>query len=372
MTRQARARILPRAALAAAAAAGTVMAAGPAAAAEKITLELGGEYIQYFGYAANSKGATGGDFSGFDQKYDGSLDFGGQTTLDNGIDIGLAVSLTPQTDDDQIDGTYLFGEGAFGRFELGSVDSVAVLMHVAAPEVGFGINDSDISDWIINTTGGDADSAFQSTYLYVGEYRASKASYYTPRFYGLQIAASFIPEYENNNNAQPNTDLYHDGYALAANFEHKFGDDVELKLSVGYVGAKEPEGVAGGKAAQGVSFGGNLVIGAWTIGGSYAATDGNPSGGTDTSISLEGSGYDLGVSYAIGAGAVSLAYYHGEIEDQVAVQGDSTHETIMLSGTYEIGPGVSLLASLFNSRFASDAGAKNDGWAIVTGLKLEF
>jgi hypothetical protein len=44
----------------------------------------------------------------------------------------------------------------------------------------------------------------------------------------------------------------------------------------------------------------------------------------------------------------------------------------MLSGNYEIGPGVNLLASVFRSRFQADSGTDNDGWAAITGVTLTF
>jgi hypothetical protein len=44
----------------------------------------------------------------------------------------------------------------------------------------------------------------------------------------------------------------------------------------------------------------------------------------------------------------------------------------MLSGAYEIGPGITALGSVFRSEYEADSGDENDGWAIVTGITLEF
>src|SRR3546814_2879586 len=65
------------------------------------------------------------------------------------------------------------------------------------------------------------------------------------------------------------------------------------------------------------------------------------------------------------------SYYNGEVEDSPAA-GDSTHETIMLSGNYELGPGVSVLASVFRTKYDADTGTDNDAWVALTGLTLEF
>lgn len=349
----------------------TATALTPALAAERISASLGGEITQYFGYADNDD-VAGGDFSGFDIKTDGTLFFAGDTTFDNGLQVGFEVGLDVQSaGDDQIDGSFLWMEHAFGRLEVGQNDSAAVLMHYAAPDVGFGINDSDITDWVINPSGGDADSAFESTFLYIGDDKATKITYFTPRFEGFQLGASFVPEYERDSNAQPQGDIYRNGFALGANYVQSFGE-VDVALAAGYVHAEKPDGSGSGiDDARGYSFGGNIGFAGFTIGGSYADTKGNGSGGTDSGVSFDGKGYDLGVAYAFDAFQVSLSYYNGKVEDSAAA-GDSKHQTVMLSGNYEVGPGVSVLASVFRTKFEADTGTENDAWVALTGLTLEF
>ncbi|MCR9070595.1 MAG: porin [Alphaproteobacteria bacterium] len=345
--------------------------ASPADAAEKLSLGIGGDYSQYLGYADNDTNT--GDFSGFDVKTDGTLTFGGMITLDNGLSVGAEVGLKAQSaGNDQIDGSMLYIENAAGRLEIGQTDTVAALMHYSAPDVGYGINDSDISDWVVNLTGGDSDSAFQSTYLYLGEDQATKINIFTPRFAGFQFGVSYLPEFERDSNAQPSGDIYSDGIALGANFVESFGE-TDVAIAVGYLFADKPDGVgAAGSDAEGYSFGANLTYAGFTVGGSYANTKGNPGGGTDTATSFDGDGFDIGVAYAFGDASVSVSYYQGSVEDSIAIAGDSEHKTVMLSGAYEIGPGITALGSLFHSRFEADSGADNEGWAMVTGVTLEF
>jgi len=349
-----------------------VFVAGPAVAAERLQITVGGELTQYFGYADND-GVGGGDFTGFDVKADGTLTFGGEVTLDTGVSVGLEVGLDAEsTSDAQIDGSYLWAESGFGRIEIGSRDNVAVLMQYSAPDVGLGINDSDLADWIINPGSGDADSAFQSTYLYLGEDQATKISYYSPRIEGFQLGVSYIPEFERDNNAQPSRDLYRNGIAVGVNFVRSFGE-VDVALAAGYLTAQKPAGApAATESLRGYSFGGNIGYAGFTVGGSFADTKGSAAAGTDTSVSFDGRGYDIGVAYAFDPFQVSLSYYNGEVEDSTATAGRSKHETVMLSGNYEAGPGVNLLASVFQTRFRADTGVKNDGWAVVTGVTLSF
>lgn len=341
----------------------------PLQAAEPISLAIGGDLTQYFGYADNDD--AGGDFSGFDVKSDGELSFAGAGTLDNGLEAGAEVVLkTESTTDEQIDGSHLWLAHGFGRLEVGSRDNAAALMHYAAPDVGFGINDSDIADWIVNPSGGDADSAFQSTYLFLGEDKATKVSYFTPRFEGFQLGVSYIPEFERDVNDQPAKDLYNNAIALGANYVQSFGE-VEVALAAGYLRADKPDAAAGIDSAAGFSVGGNIGYAGFTFGASYADTRGNGAAGTDPAVSFDGRGYDVGVAYAFDAFQVSLSYYKGEAADSAAA-GDSKHETVMLSGSYEVGPGVSVLASLFRTEFEADTGAENHGWALVSGLNISF
>lgn len=337
-----------------------------AKAEEPIALGIGGYMEQFFGYADNDT-----DQDHFDQKSDTEIEFSGETTLDNGISFGAAVVLNGNTDDEeQIAESFAYSEGDFGRVEIGSRDNAAAIMQYAAPDVGIGLNDGDVSDWVENTTSSDADSAFESTFLFLGEDKANKVTYFTPRVFGFQVGGSYIPEFERDNNAQPAEDIYENGVALGINFVETFGD-FDIALAAGYLTASAPSG--GGDDAEGYSFGFNIGYGGFTVGGSYAQTEGNAGAGTDATTSFDGEGYDIGVSYAWGPAAVSLSYLHGEAEGLVGTSGDDENDTVMLSGSYGLGPGIDVIGSVFAVDYSGDAaGTDNEGWGIVTGIVLSF
>ncbi|WP_282609699.1 porin [Pelagibius sp. Alg239-R121] len=337
-----------------------------AKAEEPIALGVGGYMEQFFGYADNDT-----DQDHFDQKSDAEVEFSGETTLDNGIMFGAAVVLNGNTDDEeQIAESFAYVEGDFGRAEIGSRDNAAAIMQYAAPDVGIGLNDGDVSDWVENTTSSDADSAFESTFLFLGEDKANKITYFTPRFSGLQVGVSYIPEFERDNNAQPSEDLYENGFAVGVNFVETLGD-VDLALAAGFLTASAPNG--GDDDAEGYSLGFNVGYAGFTVGGSYAHTEGNAGGGGDTGTSFDGDGYDIGVAYAWDSAAISLSYLHGEVEGLVGTDGDDENDTVMLSGSYGIGPGIDVIGSVFAVDYAGDAaGSDNEGWGIVTGLVLSF
>ena len=96
------------------------LAAAPASAAEKIQLGVGG-YMQstYFYQDSDEPAGTPSRISD-KVTQEGEIFFTGTTTLDNGLKFGVNVQLEAYTSTDQIDETYIFVEGSFGRVLLGS------------------------------------------------------------------------------------------------------------------------------------------------------------------------------------------------------------------------------------------------------------
>ena len=70
-------------------------------AAETMWIKLGGYSTQYLGYASQNN-LDPGDFTGPDIKSDTEIFFVGDTTLDNGLSIGVNVQLEGNTSSDQI------------------------------------------------------------------------------------------------------------------------------------------------------------------------------------------------------------------------------------------------------------------------------
>ncbi len=353
------------------AAAGGGLAAGifglAAPASAQIELGLSGEMTQWVGYARNEQSA----YSGADVKTDFEVDVGSEVALDNGLQFGVRFSVENESGpDNQTVEAFLYVESGFGRAEIGDRDSAASLMHYAAPDVGIGINDGDVAEWVHNPTSGDADSAFESTYLYLGEDKASKVTFFTPRLAGFQFGVSYIPEFEQMNNDQPAGDRYHDGVALGVNFVDELGP-VAVAASATYLRASAPGTVAGVDDAQGYAFGLNLGYAGFLLGGSYAHTAGSADAGTNPAESLDGRGYDVGLAYVSGPWAFSVSHYHGEAEGTLVDPGDDESDVYMLSVDYELGPGASLAGSAYRVDYDGDA-ADNSGYAVVGGVVLEF
>ena len=107
------------------------MFAAPAHAADPIEISVGGFMNQWFGYQDNDD-APGVDTQTFEQWSNSEIIFNGKTTLDNGLQVGIQVQLEANTDtSDQIDESFAFVEGSFGRFVIGSENDAGYLMHYA-------------------------------------------------------------------------------------------------------------------------------------------------------------------------------------------------------------------------------------------------
>src|SRR5690554_3259527 len=129
------------------------VAAGVATPAQaQIELGLGGYMQQFIGYANSDTdmgdalgGLDNNGWNGFDVKSNSEIFFVGTATLDNGLKFGVNVQLEANSNAaDQIDESFLFVEGSFGRFNLGSENSAGYLMTYAAPNVGLGVNSTSI------------------------------------------------------------------------------------------------------------------------------------------------------------------------------------------------------------------------------------
>ena len=94
-----------------------VAVAGSAQASEKIQLQVGGYMEQWIGMSDADNTASGGRYNAFQS--DTEVHFKGNTTLDNGIEVGAVIELEGETSGDQVDEQYLYINGGFGRIEMG-------------------------------------------------------------------------------------------------------------------------------------------------------------------------------------------------------------------------------------------------------------
>lgn len=345
----------------------------------QIELGLGGYMQQWFGYASqDSVPGTGtnagdsGDYDGFNSASDTEVHFIGSTTLDNGLKFGVNIQLEGNTSGDQIDESYLFVDGSFGRVEMGSENSAQYKMQYAAPDVGIGLNSGDQTNWVsysgVGGTNGSFRTGFGSTFVEVaGANDARGLTYYTPRFAGFQVGATYRPNTNEDANGPVDRDATNvtDIGSFGINYVQSFGGfDVAVAGGYGF-----GSGNGNNDDPSAWSAGLNVGFAGFTLGGSYAQTKDNPGLGDTT-------GWDAGVSYGTGPWAVSLAWFHGERSDAGATFNEAKTNTYHLSSSYALGPGIKVAGTLGYMKIDDEGGPidgeDNKAWYIVAGPNLSF
>ena len=162
--------------------------------------------------------------------------FNATTVFDNGIRIGGAVQLEGFTERDQIDETYIWLEGGFGRFVLGAENGASSLLHFSSPWLALNGVDGGSYRYTVKTavrTGTGTD--------FSGD--ANKITYFTPRIQGFQFGISWTPDNDNRGgeaNGSGVREHVRDGalleniVSLGGNFRRSFGRQLGVGLSAGW------------------------------------------------------------------------------------------------------------------------------------------
>ncbi|WOI12433.1 porin [Thalassospira lucentensis] len=316
--------------------------AGQASASEKIKLAVGGYMEQWAGFADEDNTVSGGRYNAFQS--DTEVYFRGSTTLDNGIEIGAVIELEGETSTDQIDEQYMFVNGGFGRVEMGKNDSAADAMGVTAPAVGpVGVNDGDMSNWanveLIDTVPSSSDQ--------------KRVTYYSPVLGGFRAGISYADQDTSTND---NEKANNGENVVSVGLEYK-GDFDGFSLGLSAEGENNNEGNWYGAGV-------NVGFGNFTVGGSYGLTEDDYNLANNAAPNADDTeAFDIGVSYAMDAAAVSLTYGYEET-------GDNEVQAVDLGFAYTLGAGVAWKSSVF--WFDEEDTVDNDGYGVVTGIRLDF
>jgi len=379
-----------------------MITAGSASASEKIKLGLGG-YSKWWVVGAWQEGsyeAAVGNGSGsannVDVKGDNEIWFSGSTKLDNGLEVGIQMELeaggntdsnTGSGSSDTIDKSYVYVSGGFGKVIVGTESNGTVLMHTMAPDAAGNTGADGILTGGLAIARPNAVTSRVTTEIDT-DAESDKITYVAPSFYGFTVGASYVPNATEDNqnvfgNANSSANAAAEIYGVAAMYANTFGG-VGVKASAGWV----TYDVSGGTdRSQEVAVGTQLSYAGFTLGGSYRDISQNGSGltsgvqnnaatGTNSST---GYVWDLGLMYETGPWAVGVVYFKSVAAGDMATAGEDTAEIYQISGKYNMGAGVDLLATVGHAEY-DDESAKaatndanhNEGWAVMTGLSLQF
>lgn len=127
---------------------------------------------------------------------------------------------------------------------------------------------------------------------------------------------------------------------------------------------------------EGFVVGMELRHGEFQLGAAHIAIDDTfDGGGAETTDSQDGTGFRLGLGYAWGPNEASLTWHCGEGENDPANPAKAENETVLASLRRTIAPDVRLYGTLLLADFEGEAAAATDdnkGWALVSGLRLDF
>ena len=392
-------------------AAGMLMAAPQAIAAGKtVKLGLHGYMEQLVGISFDRENneattARANSKTSLDQMTESEIHFKGSGKLDNGIkiiaDVQLEVSGSPGN---IIDEQYLIVRGGFGQLTLGSEDNAGLLMTIGySGSWGTGVGQSntfDTADWISLATGinpgGRHDGTLNNVTLRSLDNDSSKISYFTPRFSGFQVGASYIPNFQQQTSVglggsvAGKSGVYHEGWALGMNYNAKM-QGAGIGVAVGYLTAESDGTNSADTTAtwqddedmQSMVGAVRLIVGSFKIQGAvkynsnvYNAVTAN----ANTTRSLNGVLFDVGARYKMGANMFSVSYRQGKMEGEIG-SGDEEEKGVMLSYARNLGAGVKWHANLMYGDTEDDVNkgtstatviGERSGWAMTTGLRLAF
>jgi outer membrane protein OmpU len=324
---------------------------GEASADTALKLGIQGFYRAAVGAVIGGDSATfgtgdaGRTSSGFRQEI--RINFTGQTTLDNGLAVGVLAGLNAEdlsavgsTETPTRQSCADF-KGKFGNVRFGEANSALLTDCVGDPgnvTANFGVNSPNesfsnagggvtLAGGIHNATVGVAPLGSIGT-CYGIESRGTKIAYFSPTMGGLTFAVSYEP---SGSKRLPGggyfygTDLQNAKAAniisIGADYNHDFGGGVTLTVG-----------------------GGEWALDSYTAygGSTTAATDALP--GDDAWIATAGG------SYTVDGWSFGLQGLYSRWQ----VWGDAGHDDIWaasLNGTYALGPGISLEGQIAYSRY---------------------
>ena len=360
------------------------LAAGPAAASggSAIHLDIGGFYTQFFGFTDNEGAAAAGTDEAVVYQ-NSEVYFKMKGELDNGLKIGGRFELEGQNQGDQLDQVYLSLAGGFGELRIGAINSgrYSYGWNTDAPNVGVPINSGWTSNWMTNApggVGGSFRSPANSTVIDVSN-DDQKLTYFTPRFNGFQLTASWSPLAISTGGE--NTGLvaealsYTNAWDLGLSYSGGW-NDVSVEVTAGVAGAEAPTAAERDGFDDYLAFNGGVGFGfgGISVAASFAnVTEGHANGAFTESS--EGASYNIGASYSTGPWGFSLTYFNGREEGPKANTGDEENQYFAAAAAYTLGPGLKTSLTFFagdrEDDLAGGAG-DTDARAALLGIHAGF
>jgi predicted porin len=291
--------VMKRALLYGTALAGAAASASAAEASDGIKLEVGGFFRMVYQGVFDKKAEDHfGNHRNTDAfNHNGEVWFKGETTLDNGLTIGAHVELEAENANDQIDQSFIYWQGGFGKVQIGSQDK-AIANHCLLPP---GATDN-FSAFSPNSWGSN-DPIGSNAACVDTEDNDQGIVYSTPNFDGFQLFVSYTP----SNNAEDYTQVGVNGSGTPSNPDGTAHHTFSAYATYSYAGD-----------GWGLDWGGG---GSWQL--KFNGTDGANDGKTEE--------YQTGLNLTIGSFAVGgvMEYFNegGNDNDAYVAGGGFSYTT---------------------------------------------
>lgn len=390
-----------------AAATGLTAISAPANAAEKLSLRVGGYFQAYYAFidekkdSGNNNGIINTGEPAADRRShwflrEAEIHFLGEVALDNGMKVGVDVQLEAETCGDQIDESYLYFQGDFGKVILGSENSAAYLMSYGAPAVDSSFDGAD-PNYRLPQPGGNQAVASQA---YVPNITgdSEKITYISPRFAGFAVGVSYTPDNHEEANigfsascpggsfggapCKEQAGQQEDIFEFGLNFERKFGDfGILAGLTYGFGNLESNTGLGNAEDRDQFTAGLNVTYAGFTVGAGYYWDDNGISTNGDTQAIA------AGLAWANGPLRLGASFLYNEYEQCAnnpvtsAVcggQGDDKLYRYVVGGSYTYAPGMQARGTVqyYDAKgpnnTVSPANDNNDAWVAVVGTVISF
>ena len=360
------------------AACGIAFAATPAAA--QVQLELGG-YFKGYGAFVDQDEAAGSETNDFDMIRDTEIHFGGETTLDNGLTVGAHLeTLADGGESFEVDESYIYMSGGWGRVNVGAEDGAGYLLQVAAPSADDNID--GIRQYVqpINYSAAGIGGATLTELTTDGlDYdmdptlKSDKFTYLSPILNGFQVGASYTPDSDaaaddlEGVGLDDVDDTIGATYEVAVRYEGQF-NNVGVITGAGYShGDQEDDtngtGLTDDREAWNVGL--DLDFGPFGLGAIYTednqAVDG--AGSDDEETWVVGADYTTG-PFKLGASYLSTDNFDGVSDDEV--------ERYSGGVTYTYGPGMTFRGSIGYVDSDGVVASDPDATYVTLGTQVNF
>ena len=254
-------------------------------------------------------------------------------------------------------------------------------MAVQTPAVGISQVNGSFSDFVPSADRGfaAAEAGGDSSLKPMDTADATKITYYTPRWEGVQLGMSYAPERDSLADGEgvqtsDTTGNHDNAIELGLNYAREF-NGISLKLSGEYNHADAKNNSVEEISAWGV--GGQIGYQGFAFGGTYYnnGDSGLATGTADDQVQA----YALGLTYKTDDWGVAASFAQVDFDQNatpfevIGATGSGGEYTVYgVGGSYKLAPGLTAGADLMFFDRNRDTGTDTDGYVLVTEVRAAF